>query len=94
MYTIYFVMQVLSSSVANGLSYFGDPDTKATEEFCRIMYKIFDCLNALCLNAWRENKKNDLKPYTKPDDPRLKVRLLIVYFISIFHAFVYAVVRK
>ena len=93
-------MQVLSSSVANGLSYFGDPDTKATEEFCRIMYKIFDCLNALCLNAWRENKKNDLKPYTKPDDPRLKVRLLIVYFISIlfsmcyFHAFVNAVVRK
>jgi len=68
-------VQVLSNSVANGLSYFGDPDTKATENFCQTMDKFFDCLNVRCLNAWREKKKTDLKPYTKPDDERLKVSL-------------------
>jgi len=48
---------VLSKSVADGLSYYGDPDTKATEQFCRIMDRFFDCLNVRCLEAWKEKKK-------------------------------------
>ena len=60
-------------SVADALQYFGEIETAGTEEFCRMMDKFFDCLNVRCLHAWKENKKNNLKPYTKPDDLRLKV---------------------
>ena len=64
---------MLSKSVADGLSYYDDPATKATEKFCRIMDRFFDCLNVRSLNAWKRKKKNDLKPYTDPDDKRLQV---------------------
>jgi len=66
---------VLSKSVADGLSYYGDPETKATEKFCRVMDRFFDCLNVRCMDAWKEKKKSDLKPYTDPNDKRLKVLL-------------------
>ena len=59
---------MLSKSVADGLSYYGDPDTKATEKFCRVMDRFFDCLNVRCLDAWKKTKKNDLKSYTDPND--------------------------
>ena len=76
---------MLSKSVADGLSYYGDPDTKATEQFCRIMDRFFDCLNVRCLEAWKEKKKNDLKPYTDPNDRRLQVMEVYttyeIYFI-------------
>lgn len=66
---------MLSKSVADGLSYYGDPETKATEKFCRVMDRFFDCLNVRCMDAWKEKKKSDLKPYTDPNDKRLKVLL-------------------
>jgi len=72
-------MQVLSKSVADSLKYYGEKETAGTQEFCRIMDKFFDCLNVHCLQAWFENKKSNLKPYTKPNDPRLKVHYLIAY---------------
>jgi len=46
---------VLSKSVADGLSYYSDPDTKATEQFCRIMDCFFDCLNVCCLEEFEKN---------------------------------------
>ena len=64
---------MLSKSVADGLSYYGDPDTKATEKFCHVTDCFFDCLNVRCMDAWKKKKKNDLKPYADPDDKRLKV---------------------
>ena len=66
---------MLNKSVADGLSYYGDPETKATEKFCRVMDRFFDCLNVRCMDAWKEKKKSDLKPYTDPNDKRLKVLL-------------------
>ena len=65
--------QVLSSSVANALAYFGDT-TKETEIFIRNFNRLFDCLNVRSLSEWYEKRNPDLKPYKSPDDPRLKVR--------------------
>ncbi len=66
-------MQVLSTSMANGLAYFGDPDTKETELFLRNFDKFFDCLNVRSMSEYGQKKKDDLKPYLSPDDERLKV---------------------
>ena len=66
--------QVLSSSVANALAYFGDTTTKETEIFIRNFNRLFDCLNVRSLSEWYEKRNPDLKPYKSPDDPRLKVR--------------------
>ena len=65
--------QVLSKSVCDAFSYFGDPTTKETEKFILMMDRFFDCLNVRSLNQWREKRKPDLKPYTSVNDPRLKV---------------------
>jgi len=61
------------------LQYFSETETAGTEKFCGTMNKFFDYLNLRCSHAWKENKKTNLKPYTKPDDPRLKVYIHIVY---------------
>ena len=37
--------QVLSTSVADAFSYFGDPSTTETETFIRYFDRLFDCLN-------------------------------------------------
>jgi len=67
---------VFGKSVADSLSYYGDPATKAPKKFCRVMDRFFDCLNVRCMDAWREKNKNDLKPYTDPNDERLKVAMI------------------
>jgi len=86
---------VLSKSVADGLSYYGDPATKATEKFCRLMDRFFDCLNVRCMDAWREKKKNDLKPYTDPNDERLKVAMIAsINYCNIISMHAWIVVRR
>lgn len=65
--------QVLSKSVCDAFSYFGDPSTKETEKFVLMMDRFFDCLNVRSLNQWKEKRKPDLKPYVSTDDQRLKV---------------------
>lgn len=75
-------MQILSSSVANALAYFGDTDTKETEYFVHQFDRFFDCLNIRSLTEWYEKKKPDLKPFTSPDDSRLQVSDSIIKFES------------
>lgn len=66
----------MSTSVANALAYFGDPKTKETEHFIRQFDRFFDCLNVRSLYEWEQKKKEDLKPYTSPEDVRLKVGII------------------
>ena len=61
---------MLSSSVANALVTQGRFYTQSTIKFCRIFDKAFDCLNVARISL---NCKEDLKPYTTPDDPRFDV---------------------
>ena len=65
--------QVLSKSVADAFAYFGDNSTTETEIFVRNFDRLFDCLNVRSLSEWKSKAKPDLKPYTRPDDCRLKV---------------------
>ncbi len=66
-------MQVLSSSMANALAYFGDPDTKETELFLRNLDRFFDCLNVRSMSESGQKRKDDLRPYVSVDDERLMV---------------------
>ena len=59
--------------MADAFAYYGDPATTETEKFVRKFDRLFDCLNVRSLSASNTNKKDDLKPYTSPDDSRLKV---------------------
>ncbi len=66
-------IQVLSKSVADAFQYYGNPETVATEEFIRYADKFFDCLNVRSLSEWVLKRKPDRKPYSSPEDERLKV---------------------
>lgn len=70
---MYLLLQVLSTSVANALAYFDDPETNETQLFVRKFDSLFDCLNVRSVSEWYKSKKEFLKPYKSPDDPRLKV---------------------
>ena len=59
--------------MADALAYFGDTDTTETELFIRNFDRLFDCLNVRSLSEWATKQKDDLKPYTSTEDPRLKV---------------------
>ena len=73
----YVCAQVLSSSVANAFAYYDDQQTKETEFFVRQFDHLFDCMNVCNCTEWYT--KDDLKPYTSPDDSRLEVRNLYLY---------------
>ncbi|CAG2221682.1 unnamed protein product [Mytilus edulis] len=45
--------------------------TSATTEFIRHMDNFFDCLNVRNLNEGHQKRKDNLKPFTDPNDPRL-----------------------
>ena len=63
--------QVLSTTVANALEMVYGDRTSATTEFIRHMDKFFDCLNVRNLNEGQQKRKDNLKPFTDPNDPRL-----------------------
>jgi hypothetical protein len=73
---------VLSKSVADAFSYYNDPATTETEAFIRRMDRLFDCLNVRNHSEWQQKRKEDLKPYTSPDDSRLKVYGYVMLCIS------------
>ena len=66
-------------SVADALSYYGDPITKETEHFIRMFDDFFDCLNVRSLNEWQHKIKPNLKPYRSPNDSRLEVCVCCVF---------------
>ena len=74
-------IQVLSTSVANGFDFYGLEETKETEKFVRMFDKFFDCLNVRCTSAGVHHRKPDLRPYRSPDDPRLKVSILLYHLM-------------
>lgn len=64
--------QVLSSSVAAALEYYGDPETRETQQFIRYFDRFFDCLNTRHPHGVQK-RKADLNPYRSPSDERLNV---------------------
>ena len=55
-------------------------DTSATEKFCRIFNKFFDIFNTRSINEGKFKKNHDLDPFSKEDDPRLKVHSIVKDF--------------
>ena len=72
----------MSESVANALKFYGDTET---EKFCRTFDKWFDCLNVRNKSEFIRKKKPDLKPYTDPEDERLKVCWYIIICIISYY---------
>ena len=78
----------MSTSVANAFEYFGEPDTKETQQFIRHFDYFFDCLNVCSPNEWYAKKKESLKPYTAADDSRLQVIMHLVLCLHVSYMFV------
>lgn len=74
-------MQVLSSSVANALQFYGNPDTTETERFVRTFDKFFDCLNVRSPKEYITKRKEHMKPYSSASDERLLVGFAIVTYM-------------
>ena len=51
----------------------GLQSTHSLQKFIRLIDKFFDCLNVS--RYVNRTNKDDLKPYTSPEDPRFKVCL-------------------
>nr|XP_006814580.1 PREDICTED: uncharacterized protein LOC102809633 [Saccoglossus kowalevskii] len=70
-----YAAQVLSSTVANAVSLFGQkgPHIAPTVEFIRNFDKFFDCLNVRSMIEGVRKRKPNLMPYRSPDDPRLQL---------------------
>ena len=73
---------MLSESVANAFTYFGDPTTKETQRFVLYFDRFFDCLNVRSTNEWIRKRKPNLKPYSFPNDSRLEVSVAFTTNIS------------
>ena len=65
---------MLSETVAEGLSFYGGPETTETQTFVRMIDKFFDCLNVRSPDEHQCRTKPNLKPYTSPADERLNVK--------------------
>ncbi len=64
---------MLSESIAEGFSKYGSTDTVETQRFTRMFDQFFDCLNVRHPDVHIKRRKPNLKPYSRPDDERLKV---------------------
>lgn len=71
--------------MADAFRFFGDEATSETEVFARNFDRFFDCMNVRSLTEWKVKRKPDLKPYTSPDDSRLKVRKYYLYIVTYYH---------
>jgi len=64
--------QVLSKSVGEAFAYYGDSDTAETKKLVRIFNKLFHVMN---VKYMKEDILNDLRPFRKANDLRLKVTI-------------------
>lgn len=62
--------QILSATVGNTLSNFGDPSAKGTAEFCLNFDKFFDCFNVRNTVEHKLKNKDFLKEYRSENDER------------------------
>ena len=74
------IFQILSTTVANAMSYLNQEDTMETEKFIRYMDKFFDCLNVRSLSEGTNKLKPNLFPYRKATDDRLMVSVPYPYY--------------
>ena len=65
--------KVLSKTVAEAFSFYGNPDMVETEIFVRTYDKFFDCLNVRSRDEYIRTKKPNVAPYTSTNDERLVV---------------------
>ena len=70
---ISFLMQVLSSTVADALSLLDKDETTETRRFIRMMDTFFDCLNVCNTVDAKTRRKENFQPYRSPNDERFKV---------------------
>ena len=77
-----YYIQVLSTSVADALSFYGYTDTSETEKFIRTFDKFFDCLNVRSTDEYIRRRKPNLRPYTETTDERLTVRTYYAYIAT------------
>ena len=75
--TIAIIMQVLSKSVAEALSFDGNYNIHETERFVRHFDRFFDCMNVRSFTEAIYKRKPDLRPYRTPDDSRLSVCFML-----------------
>ena len=71
----YFIVQVLSTTVANALKVQGLPHTASTITFIEYVDMFFDCLNVSSLHDGQKKRKPALYPYRDVDDWRFTVRM-------------------
>ena len=56
------------------MKYYNIPESAATQTFMLFMDRFFDMLNVRSPDEAAHKRKEDLKPYSHPDDARLQVR--------------------
>jgi len=76
--------QVLSNSVSQILTEYGSPDSKETARFCLMMDSFFDIVNIRSKSESKLKSKQNLKPFSSADDPRLS--WLVNDFLGYFHS--------
>ena len=64
--------QILSSTVANVLSEYGDSFCSATAKYCLMMNNFFDCFNVRSSNEHLYQRNSMVQPYTYKDDDRFE----------------------
>ena len=74
------LMQVLSSTVADALTFEDRDDTIETRQFIRMMDMFFDCLNVRNTVDGKVKRKDFRKPYRSQQDERFKV--LVVCYVA------------
>ena len=75
-----FCVQVMSSTVADALTFYGQDETTETRVFLRMMDECFDCLNVRNCTEGKHTRKSQQLPYKSSKDYRFKVHTTTIYF--------------
>ncbi len=88
-------MQVLSKTVADAFSYEANSNLRETERFVRLFDRFFDCMNVRNFTEAIYQRKPDLRPYRRSDDPRLSVCSVILQLSGKrYHVFFFTVATE
>ena len=68
---------MLSSTIADALTFEDHDNTIETRQFIRMMDMFFDCLNVRNTIDGKLKRKDFRKPYRSPQDERFKVSILL-----------------
>ena len=74
---LFLLLQVMSSTVADALTYDNNDDTTETRLFIRLIDEFFDCLNVKSVLEGTLRRKPARLPYYSPNDQRFKVHVYI-----------------